>query len=139
MGNKNNLQDKLILVGEDDIDDQDILEELFSSIDTSIKLQFLTNGEQLVYSLEVAKPTDLPCLILLDYNMPRLNGAEILMSLQKNERLINIPKVIWSTSDSPTYKSKCLELGAAGYLVKPSKVKELEVMLQYILSFVKGE
>ena len=135
MLNKTSPKGKLILVGEDDIDDQDILNELFSSIDTSIELQFLTNGEELVYFLEVADATDLPCLILLDYNMPRLSGAEILANLKKNERLKNIPKVIWSTSNSATYKSKCLELGAASYLVKPSKVKDLEDMLKHILSF----
>jgi CheY-like chemotaxis protein len=129
------LLDKFIIVGEDDIDDKDILEELFSSIDSSVKLHFLNNGEKLVYFLEIAEAKNLPCLILLDYNMPGLNGAEILSSLQNNDRLKHIPKVIWSTSDAAIFKNKCLELGACDYLVKPSSVKDLKNTIQYILSF----
>ena len=131
------LLDKFIIVGEDDIDDKDILEELFSSIDSSVKLHFLNNGEKLVYFLEIAEAKDLPCLILLDYNMPGLNGAEILSSLQNNNRLEHIPKVIWSTSDAAIFKNKCLELGACDYLVKPSSIKDLKNTIQYILSFCR--
>jgi len=135
MKEKDHLSGKFIIVGEDDIDDKDILEELFSSIDSSVKLHFLNNGEKLVYFLEIAEAKDLPCLILLDYNMPGLNGAEILSSLQNNDRLKHIPKMIWSTSDAAIFKNKCLELGACDYLVKPSSIKDLKNTIQYILSF----
>lgn len=135
MKEKDQLASKFIIVGEDDLDDKDILEELFSSIDSSVKLHFLNNGEKLVYFLEGAEAKDLPCLILLDYNMPGLNGAEILSSLQNNERLKHIPKMIWSTSNAAIFKNRCLELGACDYLVKPSSIKDLKNTLQYILSF----
>lgn len=126
---------KFILIGEDDIDDKEILEEIFESIDPSIELQFINNGEKVVNYLEVVEIKELPCLIILDYNMPDLNGAEILASLQKNERLKNVPKMIWSTSNAPTYKNRCLELGACDYLVKPSTIKDLENMLTHMLSY----
>ena len=124
-----------MLIGEDDIDDKEILEEIFESIDLSIQLEFINSGEKLVNYLEVVEEDKLPCLIILDYNMPDLNGAEILECLQENERVKSIPKMIWSTSNAPAYKNRCLELGACDYLVKPSRIKDLENMLRHMLSY----
>jgi CheY-like chemotaxis protein len=126
---------KFMLIGEDDIDDKEILEEIFESIDLSIQLEFINSGEKLVNYLEVVEEDKLPCLIILDYNMPDLNGAEILECLQENERVKSIPKMIWSTSNAPAYKNRCLELGACDYLVKPSRIKDLENMLRHMLSY----
>jgi CheY-like chemotaxis protein len=133
MKENTNLTDRLILIGEDDVDDKEILEEIFMSIDTSLKLHFLNNGEKLIHFLK--NSDELPCLIILDYNMPDLNGAQILKGLENIERLKKIPKMIWSTSDAPTFKQKCLELGACEYLVKPGKIKDLENMIRHMLSY----
>ena len=78
---------------------------------------------------------ELPCLIVLDYNMPELNGAEILKILKQNSRYDDIPKIVWSTSGSEVYKIKCLESGALDYLIKPSKIKDLENIARNLLSF----
>jgi len=93
MKTKNIPLHKLILIGEDDIDDKEILEEIFSSMDSLIKLTFISDGQKLVSFLENATPENLPGLIILDYNMPHLNGAEILRSIQQNEKVKNIPKI----------------------------------------------
>jgi len=129
-----NLFSKFILLGEDDIDDQEILQEVFFEVDSSLHLQFFNNGRKVISYLE-SSGDSLPCLIILDYNMPELNGAEILKILSRDERLTSIPKIIWSTSDAPVYKSICLEYGASDYLVKPSKINVLENMVKYMLSF----
>src|SRR5262245_15706124 len=100
---------KLVLIGEDDIDDQEFLIELFSSIDEYCKLMFATNGTKVLDYLEKCEDESLPCLILLDYNMPEKNGAEILKELKHDSRYTPIPKVIWSTSKSQTYKDSCLD------------------------------
>ena len=133
-GNTTDLAPKFILLGEDDIDDQEILEEIFSTVDTSFNLQFFNNGRKVISHLENADQ-NLPCLIVLDFNMPELNGAEILKILSSNERLKSIPKIIWSTSDAPVYKEMCLQLGACDYLVKPSKIHVLEDMVKHMLSY----
>jgi Response regulator containing CheY-like receiver, AAA-type ATPase, and DNA-binding domains len=125
---------KFILLGEDDVDDKEILEEIFLEVDTSLGLQFFNNGRKVISHLENAEH-DLPCLIILDFNMPELNGAEILKILNKNQRLKPIPKIIWSTSDAPIYKTMCLQLGACDYLVKPSKISALEEMIKHMLSY----
>jgi CheY-like chemotaxis protein len=124
-----------ILLGEDDIDDQEILQEVFSSIDNSLDLKFFNNGRQVIQHLEVIDEHEMPCLIVLDFNMPELNGAEILRLLGDNSRIQHIPKIIWSTSDAPAYKAMCLELGASDYLVKPSRIHLLEETARQMLSY----
>ncbi len=131
---KNDAPPKFILLGEDDIDDQEILGEIFPEVDTSINLQFFNNGREVISHLEMADE-DLPCLIVLDFNMPELNGAEILEVLNKNPKVKPIPKIIWSTSDSPVYKEMCLNLGAIDYLVKPTTLNSLQNMIKHMLSY----
>ena len=92
------LPSKFILLGEDDADDQEMLKEVFASIDTSFILFFVNNGSEILSALGKLRDDQMPCLIVLDYNMPGLNGADILKELSTNERYKNIPKVVWSTS-----------------------------------------
>jgi CheY-like chemotaxis protein len=126
---------KFILIGEDDIDDEELLKELFSSVDNSFSLQFVENGRQVVERLSTLPDDLLPCLIILDYNMPELNGASILKELKEHRRYNQIPKIIWSTSQTETYKKKCLELGADDYIIKPSRVNDLLDTIRYMISF----
>ena len=92
------LPSKFILLGEDDADDQEMLKEVFTSIDQSFILFFVNSGNEVLSALEKLKGDQMPCLIVLDYNMPGLNGADILRELSTNERYKDIPKIVWSTS-----------------------------------------
>jgi len=136
---ENKLPDKQILIGEDDIDDQEILEEIFLSIDPSLNVTFINDGEKIVSFLQNASSEDLPGLMILDYNMPHLNGAEILKSIQQDQRVKNIPKIIWSTANAEGFKNICLQLGACEYLVKPSSFTELKSMIRGMLSFYEAK
>ena len=138
--NEQNLPGKLsdsksILIGEDDIDDEELLKELFSSVDDSFALTFINNGKQVIDFLNDVSDNRLPCLIILDYNMPELNGADILHKLKNSTRYREIPKIIWSTSQTETYKNRCLELGANDYIIKPSRVSDLVETIRYMISF----
>lgn len=126
---------KFILLGEDDADDREMLTEVFASIDRSFILLFVDNGKEVVSALEKLRDDQMPCLIVLDYNMPGLNGAEILKEVGQNERYKDIPKIVWSTSGSDKFRNLCLELGALDYVIKPSSNTELEKIARYMLSF----
>jgi DNA-binding response OmpR family regulator len=126
---------KVILLGEDDIDDQEFLQDVFSTINTSYKLKAIGNGKNIITFLEGLSDDSLPSLIILDYNLPELNGAEILKLLKANKRYDNVPKLIWSTSGSAVFKSMCMELGASDYIVKPSTVTAFTKVAEYMLSF----
>src|SRR5687768_5350054 len=104
------------------------------NIDESFYLLFMDNGRKLLDRLNELPDNHLPCLIVLDYNMPELNGAEILKEIKKNSRYASIPKVIWSTSNSETFRTTCLEAGANEYLIKPSNVNDLVGVARHMLS-----
>ncbi len=128
------LPQKFILLGEDDPDDQEMLTEVFSSIDNSFILLFVNNGKEVLSALEKLNDGQLPCLIILDYNMPGLNGADILKELGQNPRYEKIPKIVWSTSGSEKFRSTCLQLGATDYVIKPSNNNDLEKIARYMLT-----
>ncbi|TXJ23596.1 MAG: response regulator [Chitinophagaceae bacterium] len=131
----NQANNRTIIFGEDDIDDIDFLKETFSVLDNSFNLLFIDKGRKLLAKLETLTGDELPCLLVLDYNMPELNGAEILAQLKQDNRYNSIPKIIWSTSGSDTYKNKCLELGAVDYVIKPDNVKDYLETVRYMLTF----
>ncbi len=125
---------KFILLGEDDADDQEMLKEVFESIDISFILFFVNNGAEVLSALEKFRDDQMPCLIILDYNMPGLNGADILRELSTNKRYQNIPKMVWSTSTSEKFRNLCIELGAVDYVIKPNNILDLEKTARYMLS-----
>ena len=111
------------------------IDNIFASIDNAFILFFVNNGKEVLSALEKLKDDQLPCLIVLDYNMPGLSGADILKEISTNNRFRNIPKVVWSTSGSDKFKKTCLELGAADYVIKPSSHQDLEKIARHMLSF----
>jgi DNA-binding response OmpR family regulator len=124
-----------ILIGEDDADDEELLKELFASVDGGFSLIFINRGRKLLDYLHKAAKNGLPCLIVPDYNMPELNGEEILKELKKDSRFATIPKIIWTTSQSSTYRKRCLDAGADDYVIKPASVNELVETIRYMISF----
>jgi CheY-like chemotaxis protein len=128
------LPTKFILLGEDDADDQEMLKDVFASVDATFILFFVNNGGEILSALEKLKNDQMPCLIVLDYNMPGLSGADILRELSSNERYKDIPKVVWSTSGSEKFRSLCMDLGAVDYVIKPNNITDLENTARYMLS-----
>ncbi len=126
---------KFILLGEDDLDDQEFLSDTLRSIDDNFKFKSVENGRALIQFLAGLGDNDLPDLIILDYNLPLLNGAEILQILNESPRYAAIPKIVWSTSKSPACKADCLRMGASDYVVKPNDMSTLKEVATYMLSF----
>ena len=126
---------KFVLIGEDDIDDQELFTEIFDTVKENVELRFAKSGLEILQYLENCQGKDLPCLIILDYNMPELNGAEILEKLREKKEYDHIPKIIWSTSGSKVFREKSLEFGANAYIIKPSNVNELKEVASYMLSY----
>ena len=75
-----------IFLAEDDLDDQELLAEAFSEINPSIRLISFSSGKTLLEHLNQLSDTEIPQLIVLDYNIPELNGADILKILEENSR-----------------------------------------------------
>ena len=114
-----------ILLVDDDPEDRAIIQEAMETIEAGDIIHFAENGEQALEILEQGVQTaQLPCIVVLDLNMPRLNGTETLRLIRANEQLKDISVVIYSTSINPLEKEKCMRLGANEYITKPLSYKE---------------
>ena len=109
---------RFILVADDDIDDQEMISESLHDLDENCTIEVVSNGQLAINRLENASLPH-PCLVILDLNMPILNGLETLARIREKPALQGIPVVVFTTSDSSESRKKSLKLGALDYLVKP--------------------
>jgi CheY-like chemotaxis protein len=126
---------KFILLADDDQEDLELLEEAINTTEPDAKLHSVLNGRLAFDFLENCKDADLPCLIILDYNMPEMNGANVLEKICSQPRYKEIPKLIWSTSSNSAYVKECMEKGATAYFVKPASHKQLQDLAKEMLAF----
>ena len=126
-----------ILLADDNHDDQTFIRDAFKYVKANVELKILDSGLELLQHLEIIPDRDLPALIVLDYNMPELNGAEVLQALLKQERLKEIPKLMLSTSFYQKHIDHCIKMGANGYLIKPDNFFDWEKLAHKMLGYAK--
>ena len=90
------------------------------------------NGEE---ALNVLRSGNLPDIILLDLNMPRMSGTEFLKILKEDTELRYLPTIILTTSENRADLLKCFELGIAGYIIKPLKYEDYESKLKKVFDY----
>ncbi len=106
-----------ILVVDDSAEDIQLLEEAIQEYGLDVELESASDGEQALRRLRNGQP--LPDLVLLDLNMPRRSGREVLAELKQDAGLRALPVIIFSTSSSPFDVEDCYDRHANSYLVKP--------------------
>ena len=112
-----------ILLVEDDTVDAMTVKRALRDLKVSNPVVHVTNGEEaLEYLRDVTKPK--PCLILLDINMPKMNGIELLKVLKADPGLHRIPVVMLTTSTNDRDIIQSFHLSAAGYMIKPVDYKQ---------------
>lgn len=115
-----------LLVVDDDADDREMLKEALKDLKVNHELIEAHDGMDALSKLqELSKKGNLPCLIVLDINMPKMDGRETFVSLRNDSELSKIPIVIFSTSDSLLDKTFFQHHNAA-YFVKPINFTELK-------------
>ena len=77
----------------------------------------------------------IPDIILLDLNMPKINGIEFLAILKKNKDLNHIPVIILTTSNNKSDLLECYKLGIAGYILKPLKYEDYVTKIESTLKY----
>lgn len=107
-----------ILLVEDDVVDQMTVKRALKDIHVTNLLKIANNGEEALEFLMDEK-NELPGIILLDLNMPRMNGIEFLKIIKENNRIKRIPVVVLTTSREEQDRINTFDLGIAGYMVKP--------------------
>ena len=122
-----------ILFIEDDEIEVMKLNRTLNSLDHNHVIQQAQDGEM---ALEILKRKDrLPDIILLDLNMPKVNGIEFLRILKNDNTLKYIPTIILTTSSNRRDVLECYKIGIAGYLIKPLKYDDYVVKLESLLEY----
>lgn len=117
---------KTILYVDDDADDRELLGEVMQKVTPEFKIIFAENGLQAIEILVETKETKfLPCLIVLDLNMPYLNGRQTFERIKADTQLRSIPVVILSSGESPADKSFFGKEGIP-YFTKPIDLLDME-------------
>lgn len=118
--------DYCILVAEDDADDRFLLQAAFKENGFSDPVYFVENGVQAMeYMLSLECPETFPKLILLDLNMPKKDGKEVLVEMAQHTKFSKIPIIIFSTTHNETEMQKCYDMGATSYIIKPDNFEKL--------------
>jgi len=124
-----------IIIIEDDLDDQEILTEVFNEINCKNKILFFADGE---LALDFLTTTEIePFIIFSDINMPKLNGMQLREKIHENEdlRLKSIPYLFFSTSAEQQHVIDAYSKSIQGFFVKPSSYGELKETIKTIVSY----
>lgn len=120
-----------ILLVEDDSVDAMTVKRALKELHVSNPLTHVENGEEALAHLQDANQAQ-PCLILLDLNMPVMNGIEFLHAVKALPELKRIPVVALTTSDEQEDKVESFELGVAGYMRKPVEYRQFVEIVRAI-------
>jgi CheY-like chemotaxis protein len=124
-----------ILIIEDDLDDQEMLSEVFQILNYKNKIIFFGDGQQ---ALDYLTETEIePFIIFSDINMPKLNGMELRAKVHQNEdlRLKSIPYLFFSTVAEQQNVVDAYSKSVQGFFIKPSNFNDLKSIIKTIVEY----
>ncbi|MGV3527535.1 MAG: response regulator [Flavisolibacter sp.] len=115
------------MFADDDEDDLELVTGFFKEFESSVRVLEFSDGKQVLKHLEAVSSSSgiWPQLIVLDINMPRMDGISTLVAIREQRNIKNVPVVIYTTSMSRTNMQTCKELDAT-WLIKPSSIHEIK-------------
>jgi CheY-like chemotaxis protein len=127
-----------ILIAEDDADDRYLIKTAFEEKGFNDRIDFVENGVEVLDYLKAAvhtKEKRLPHFILLDLNMPKKDGRQVLKEVKLNADYKKIPVVVFTTARDEAEIVNCYNLGANTYVVKPSSFDQLLKTIEKIRTY----
>lgn len=123
---------RTILLVDDDPEDREVFLLALKNVSSGTTCILSRDGQDALEKLIEMQPK--PELIVLDLNMPRMSGKELLLRLKADRALMDIPVIVFSTASLPLIRSEMLALGAEKFITKPFGFARLEVILNSILN-----
>jgi two-component system, chemotaxis family, response regulator Rcp1 len=127
-----------VLVVEDDLGDVELIKESLKMSKLHIKINYVSDGQECMEYLRRAGPYKTmkkPDLILLDLNMPRKDGRQVLAEMKADPSFKKIPVVVLTTSDDERDIVKTYDLGANCYVTKPVDFQQIKKIVNEIAEF----
>jgi DNA-binding response OmpR family regulator len=120
-----------ILLIEDDHDDISFLKDALDENNVNYKLETLTKGDQIIpYLQQHQQPPD---LIIMDLNLPKLHGREVLCKIRENKNFKTVPLIVLTTSSLPEDINFCRSNGADNFITKPSGPEGFNELIRTLL------
>jgi DNA-binding response OmpR family regulator len=120
-----------ILLIEDDIDDVDLLKDALSENDVDHSMEVIMEGDKVFPYLQTV--TTLPEIIVMDLNLPKTDGKEILQEIKSSLSLTQIPIVVLTTSSSKEDIEYCNKMGIDKFITKPATIDGWNALIHSIL------
>ena len=125
-----------ILIADDDKEDCFLIKKAVEKVRITTHVDFVKNGEEVItYFAQQHHRDQRPKLILLDLNMPRMDGREVLSIIKKDHQLKEIPVVILTTSQTEEDLHAAYYLGANSFITKPILFKELVKVIESLIFY----
>lgn len=119
----------IVLYADDDIDDINLVKEAFAEHAENVELKTAFDGDEAIQVIQqMIDDNIVPCLIILDINMPKLNGKEALLKIRGISKLKETPVILFSTSSNPLDKNFAQQY-RAGFLTKPIEYKQMDKII----------
>lgn len=125
---------KIFLI-EDDLDDIELLQESLRDNNIVFIMNIVREGDKV--SLFLRECTDLPHVIVMDFNLPKVHGKDILKAIKSSEGFKNIPLLVLTTSTAKDDIDYSYKMGADKYLTKPSSIKGFNDTVAIIVELAK--
>ena len=124
-----------ILLIEDDTIEIMKFNRVIDSFEKNHTILVARNGEEAIHLLKTKSKTQVINLIVLDLNMPKINGIDFLKFLKKDVKFRFIPAIILTTSNNAKDILECYEIGIAGYMLKPLKYEDYVVCVENLMNY----
>lgn len=136
---KSSTPKNIVLYADDDADDLQLVQDAFSEFAQEVEVVTVSDGGQALRFLEGLQSMDpLPCLIILDVNMPVVDGKQVLRELRTMERYSDVPVVLFTTSSLPADQSFASKY-KAGFITKPLHYRQMEQITDQFISHCAEE
>ena len=120
-----------IFLVEDNPSDVELVRTAFEELGISVEYAIFKDGDEAIAGVNALLNSTLrPHLVLLDLNLPKTSGHEVLACIRREPSFANVPVVVLSTSNHPVDRTRCLAAGANDYQVKPPHFEQLLDLIQ---------
>jgi two-component system, chemotaxis family, response regulator Rcp1 len=131
-----------ILIAEDNAADVYLIEQALQQQGFAYKLELADNGEdmlKMIAKIDADPSVQCPNLFLLDLNLPRRSGDEVLERIRQSSRCAHVPVIIITSSDSPQDRARASELGASYYFRKPADLQRFMTIGRIVGEFLEKQ
>lgn len=123
-----------ILLVDDNEDDRFLTMRILGKLTLDVRVDIARNGDEALALLAARGETDLPAVVMLDLQMPKIGGIKLLGRIRELFSQEQLPAIVLSSSENPTDVAACRELGITAYLPKPLELATLQEALAPLLT-----